>query len=279
MKSNLLKRTITGILFVTAIVGLPLWGEGAFRILFLVIALGSVQEFSRLVNNAGLASISPFSNIFGVCLLWCIFNQLSYGASPILFVAAYILLLLGISVAELYRKQPSPINNIAYNLFAQAYVGLPFSLLNLLAIRTDAMGVTSYSALLPLAMFAFIWANDTGAYCVGSLLGKHKLFPRISPKKSWEGFVGGVVIAVLAGYAFSLFFSYVMGAAWWMLMAFVVAIAGTFGDLMESMLKRTCGVKDSGNILPGHGGLLDRFDSTLFAVPAVVVFFYLLEVF
>ena len=169
-----------------------------------------------------------------------------------------------------------PINNWAYTMLPQLYIALPFSMLNVLAFPQAG----SYSFVLPLSVFVFLWMNDTGAYLCGSLLGRHKLFPRVSPGKSWEGSIGGgllvVGIAILVWYLLN---TYVPEQAnlnmWqWAGLGLTVVVFGTWGDLVESLLKRTLGIKDSGNILPGHGGMLDRFDSSLLAIPAAVVYLF-----
>ena len=166
-------------------------------------------------------------------------------------------------------------------MLSQLYIALPFALLNILAYHNNpAESSVSYNPILPLSIFVFLWLNDTGAYCIGSLLGKHRLFERISPKKSWEGSVGGAVFAIAASFAFGCFFFFpFMNMAQWVGLALTVIVFGTWGDLTESLMKRQLGIKDSGNILPGHGGMLDRFDSTLMAVPAAVVYLYVLTLF
>jgi phosphatidate cytidylyltransferase len=134
---------------------------------------------------------------------------------------------------------------------------------------------------LPLSIFIFLWVNDSGAYCVGSLLGRHKLFPRISPGKSWEGSIGGAVFVLAAAYAISYFLDtdQMLAMPVWLGLGLVVVVFGTWGDLVESLFKRTLGIKDSGNILPGHGGMLDRFDSSLLAIPAAVIYLYTISLF
>ena len=142
----------------------------------------------------------------------------------------------------------------------------------------DGSGV-SYDMLLPLSVFVFLWVNDSGAYCDGSLLGKHKLFPRISPGKTWEGSIGGgilvIIVAAIIGYlANNGAETHTLSMVGWIGLGLVVVVFGTWGDLVESLFKRTLGVKDSGSILPGHGGMMDRFDSSLMAIPAAVVYLY-----
>ena len=173
---------------------------------------------------------------------------------------------------------------------AQLYSALPFSLLNVLSYVVSRDPYTLeynvvYTPTLVLSVFIYLWASDTGAYCFGSMLGKHKLFPRISPNKTWEGSIGGGITAIIASQIIAYFckdFYYgndTVNAIAWCGLAIIVVIFGTWGDLAESLLKRKLGIKDSGNILPGHGGMLDRFDSSLIAIPAAVIYIYTLNIF
>jgi phosphatidate cytidylyltransferase len=155
-------------------------------------------------------------------------------------------------------------------------VAAPLALLNILASTGTEAG-DAYSWILPISVFFFIWCNDTGAFFVGCSIGRHKMFERISPKKTWEGFFGGAAVAIIAGIVFSRFFA-VMNIWQWIGMAATVVAAGTLGDLVESSMKREMEIKDSSNILPGHGGMLDRFDSTLLAIPCVLVYLNLIGV-
>jgi phosphatidate cytidylyltransferase len=166
-------------------------------------------------------------------------------------------------------------------MLAQMYIALPFSLINVLAFNATSEGYVAFNTLLPLSIFIFLWVNDSGAYCVGSLLGRHKLFPRISPGKSWEGSIGGAVFVLAAAYAISYFLDtdQMLAMPVWLGLGLVVVVFGTWGDLVESLFKRTLGIKDSGNILPGHGGMLDRFDSSLLAIPAAVIYLYTISLF
>ncbi|MGC3978758.1 MAG: phosphatidate cytidylyltransferase [Paludibacteraceae bacterium] len=155
--------------------------------------------------------------------------------------------------------------NWAYFILGQVLIALPFAMLN------NILYVKDYQPIILLAVFISIWINDTGAYCTGMLFGKHKLFERVSPKKTWEGFVGGAAFALFSGYIFSRFITE-LSLLQWFIFSEIVVIFGTLGDLSESLLKRTLGVKDSGNLIPGHGGLLDRFDSMMLAAPVVYIF-------
>lgn len=275
VKSNLVLRTVSGLIFVAMLVGLPFVGELMYRILFLVLGLGIMDELIGLINKSGKAKVGKITPILGYVIISGIFGGLRYasGESLELVILAFVLLLLFVFAAELYRKKAEPINDLAYWAFTQLYVALPFGIIQSLPFIPVQGYVPEYSPLLPLAMFAFIWSTDTGAFCVGSLIGKRKLFPRISPNKSWEGAIGGVVIAMIVGYVFSIFFD-ILNVYQWIGLAFVVSVSGIFGDLVESLLKRTWGIKDSGSIMPGHGGFLDRFDSSLFAIPVTAFYLY-----
>jgi phosphatidate cytidylyltransferase len=179
----------------------------------------------------------------------------------------YILLLMILFVAELYQKNQNPVKQ--WGLLSVAQICCAGSLSFLCFI--PFIGNQQYNPLLLLMIFIFIWLNDTGAYLTGSLFGKHRLFARISPLKSWEGFLGGLIIVMIASQVFANRFV-ILTRTEWLLFATVTAVAATFGDLTESLLKRTCGAKDSGRILPGHGGVLDRFDSAILVSPAVYIF-------
>ena len=193
----------------------------------------------------------------------------------------YVLTIIYMFISELYLKNENPVNSWAYTMLGQMYIVLPFSLINVLAFQQVGPGQITFDFLLPLSIFIFLWTNDTGAYVCGSLFGKHKLFPRISPKKSWEGSIGGGILVLIVAGVIGYFANnsgtpHVLSIPAWVGLGLVVVFFGTWGDLVESLLKRTLGVKDSGNILPGHGGMLDCFDSSLLAIPAAVVYLYTL---
>lgn len=194
-------------------------------------------------------------------------------ASSVVFLP-YLLFILYSFIGELYYKASDPIKNWAYLFLGQLYCAGSFSLLNFIMSASDESGVAGFNYILVLSMFVFVWVNDTGAFLVGSAIGKHRLFERISPKKSWEGFWGGMFFAML----FSQGFAYIdpsISRLSWLGLSVVIVLFGTLGDLVESLLKRTLGVKDSGKLLPGHGGMLDRFDSILMAIPAAYIYFRL----
>ena len=275
---NFIVRTITGIIFVAAIVSCFL-NPIAMVVLFALVTGLTVWEFTGIVNEhvaattlnriiCTVAGVWFFLAMFGFC--WGIVNSAVF--------LVYLFTIMYLVISELYLKHENPINNWSYTMLSQMYIAMPLSLINVLAFMGSADGEVHYNYVLPLSVFVFLWVNDSGAYCCGSLLGRHKLFPRVSPGKSWEGSIGGAVLVVVVAYVISqlLGTSSPLTALEWMGLGLVVVIFGTWGDLVESLFKRTLGIKDSGNILPGHGGMLDRFDSSLMAFPAAAIYLYAL---
>lgn len=278
--NNFIVRAITGTLFVAAIV-VCFINPTAMTLLFALITGLTVWEFTGLVNmREGIDTNRMISTVAGVYFFIAMVGFCSALTPPTVFIP-YLITLIYLLVAELYTKNPDPIGTWAYTMMSQLYIALPFSMLGVLAFRATPEG-TVYTYLMPLSVFVFLWINDTGAYCCGSLLGRHKLFPRISPGKSWEGSIGGAVFvaaaAVLIWHLTELYGvnDLQLNVAEWVGLGLVVTVFGTWGDLVESLFKRTLGIKDSGKILPGHGGMLDRFDSSLLALPAAVVYLYTL---
>ena len=275
---NLIARTITGIFFVATIV-IGFLNPTAMTLLFALITALSVWEFTGLVNMRPGVSINRF--ICTAAGVYFFFAMVGFSSdlTPSTVFIPYLVTLIYLLISELYAKAEDPINNWAYTMFSQLYVALPFSLLSVLAFRATPAGVV-YTYLIPLCVFVFLWINDTGAYCCGSLLGKHKLFPRVSPGKSWEGSIGGFIFVAAAAVGIWYYTetyglnTVQLSMGEWIGLGWTVALFGTWGDLVESLFKRTLGIKDSGNILPGHGGMLDRFDSSLLAIPAAVVYLY-----
>lgn len=276
MKSNFIQRTVTGVLFVVVLVGCILYSPLSFGILFTVISALSVYEFAHLMNQSGEVSLNKAITGLGAAYLFLALMGFCTSATDTRVFLPYLALLLYLMITELYLKKKNPIGNWAFSMLSQLYVALPFALLNVLAFQNtpEASSVT-YNPILPLSIFVFIWLSDTGAYCVGSMIGKHPLFKRVSPKKSWEGSIGGGIFSIASSFVFAHFFPF-MPVWQWAGLAVIVVIFGTWGDLTESLMKRQLGIKDSGNILPGHGGMLDRFDSALMAIPAAVVYLYVL---
>ncbi len=276
---NLITRTITGILFV-AIMTTCFLRPVAMIFVFTLITGMTIWEFTGLVNDRENVTVNRFiTTVAGVYFFLAVAGVNSgYIQTNAVFVP-YLLTIVYLFISNLYTQSKDAVNDWAYTMLSQLYIALPLSMINVLAFRQSADGVTHFYYLLPLSIFIFLWTNDTGAYCTGSLFGKHKLFPRISPAKSWEGSIGGGVLVLIV--ATIIYFLESQGEnlstlnLWeWLGLGLVVVVFGTWGDLVESLFKRTLGIKDSGNILPGHGGMLDRFDSSLMAIPAAVIYLY-----
>ena len=279
--SEFWKRTLSGAVYVGAVVGSILWHPIAFSALFLVICIWAVVEFHNLMQSPRpLRDGSAVATaLLWLTTQWHLFapNCLRGSGIYIVLVAAYILIILALLIDELWRKAENPIANWGNLFISQMMIALPFC----------AMGaLLSVDKWLLLALFVLIWVNDSGAYCVGSMTakrpgGNHKMFPRVSPKKSWEGLFGGIVFAILAALVlhhfgwFDILTASVIRPIGYALVigfALLACVFGNLGDLMESLFKRTIGVKDSGHFLPGHGGVLDRFDSMLLATPVILVY-------
>ena len=281
---NLIVRSITGIFFVAAIV-VCFMKPFAMEFLFAIITGLSIWEYCGLVNNVkGVQVNRLISTIAGVYFFLAVGGFCSGIVPTAAVFIPYLLTVVYLFISELYAKTENAINDWAYTMLGQMYIALPFSTINVLAFNATADGNIDFNNLVPLCVFVFLWANDTGAYCAGSLLGKHKLFPRISPGKSWEGSIGGAIIVLAVAFGIGQYENGLdsqtgLTVLQWMGLGLVVVMFGTWGDLVESLFKRTLGIKDSGNILPGHGGMLDRFDSSLMAMPAAVVYLYSLTLF
>lgn len=282
---NFLKRALTGVCIVAVITGCILYGWASSAVLFALVTIFTTAEFLHI---AGSRKGIPADVVIKVAASGCFYasvialaRESALGTCPasVALIALSVLSVMILMADELFSSRPTPLYNIATGLMPVLYIAFPMALIPVLGIMYGRISGTEYDGMLPLMVFVFIWCNDVGAYCVGCTLGKHRLFLRVSPKKSWEGSAGGALLTVAAALCFVLLMPERTGMlpVWmWLLSALTVVVAGTFGDLVESLVKRELGIKDSGNILPGHGGLLDRFDSTLFAVPSV---FVLLEVY
>lgn len=275
---TLIKRIFSGVIYIALIVTAILLLDNSPVVYLLVFPLLIVLGIGELITMAkDDATQSWLVNIIdmlgGVGIFVALYlhyegTTIQSRALWLLPIAVYLLLR---TIVQLYRPRQNAVHSLERSFFSLGYVALPVAMLN------GIMSITAPRLLL--GLFIFIWLYDTGAYCVGMLLGRHRLFERISPKKSWEGVIGGVMLCVAGAYAtyywFDEFFQ-VPDLTTWVGMSVVVAVFATFGDLVESLIKRTVGVKDSGNILPGHGGILDRIDSLLLVVPAVFIYLMLI---
>jgi phosphatidate cytidylyltransferase len=274
--NNLTQRLITGILGSAAIITAVCLGQWTYFLVFFIICLFTLLEFYKLVGLDGLAPQKAYGTLCGILLF--IISFFIEGKVPIegkaISTEYYILIFPLISciyMIKLYKKfERKPFTNIAFTFLGIFYVAVPFALLNAVAYKN---GLYNYEIILGILLI--LWASDTGAYFAGTLFGKRKLFDRISPKKSWEGFIGGAVLALI--FVFGLaWFLHTLTVQQWFIVGIIIIVGGTFGDLIESLLKRSIEIKDSGDSLPGHGGFLDRFDGLLISAPFIAAY---LEIF
>ncbi|MBQ2363319.1 MAG: phosphatidate cytidylyltransferase [Bacteroidaceae bacterium] len=282
--NNFIVRTLTGVAFVAVLVASIVYSPFSFGALFAVVSALSTMEFCNIVNKQAGVQTNVFISILASLMLFFAIFAYSCGyANAVLLMPSsvflpYLLTIIYLLVSQLYSGRENALASWAFTMMGQLYVALPFALLNCIAFvpyPQSSMG-TAYIFMYPLAVFLFLWSSDSGAYCVGSLLGKkipYRLFPSISPNKSWIGSIGGTLLAVGVGAIISRF-EPSLTLLQWMGFGLVVAIFGTWGDLVESQIKRQLGIKDSGNVLPGHGGMLDRFDSSLLAIPASLIYLH-----
>jgi len=271
---NIVVRILAGAVFVGLLLGGILINAYTFGVVFALITGLCLWEFYGLVEKDAKVPVSKLWNtITGVVLFVAAFLYISPFGNAVA-LAVYMILILITFIRELYLKHGNPLKSIAYTIFGQLYIAGAFSLANCLVFGFHS---DFYNYVFILAVLVIIWVNDSFAYLSGMAFGKHRLFERISPKKSWEGFVGGAVAAIITSVIFSQYTNTPLNMASWIGFAMVVVAAGTWGDLFESLVKRTLGVKDSGNMIPGHGGILDRFDSTIFSIPAVVAYLMILN--
>ena len=273
--NNFIQRTLSAIVYAGLVIGSIVWQPACFGthpllfgILMMLVSALAVREFHSLVDSdiktttyAMMSSVLLFATLY-----FLFYGDLIWRG----LLVAYVAIMLMALITHLFRPQVQPIQSWGNLCAGQLMVALPFALMN---------GVMMSNRWLMLALFILLWVNDSGAYIVGSLMakrkgGNHKMFPRVSPAKSWEGLIGGFIFDLIAGYVFfRIGWTADMGLVNSLVFALVMGIFGTLGDLMESLFKRTLGVKDSGKFMPGHGGVLDRFDSLLLAVPVAYFFF------
>jgi phosphatidate cytidylyltransferase len=263
-------RAITGIFFVAVMLGSFFAGSTVFSIFYGLLALLCLQEFYGLLKKAGLQP-NTYTGLFNGLYIYAAFAASFYLETALMHKIIFLLILplTAIFVQELYKTSNTPFANMGYTFLGLIFTVLPFTFFHALGFVSNG----PFNAHIPMAFLLMLWANDTGAYLVGRQFGRAKLFERHSPKKTWEGFIGGILIAGLAGYVISRYFTELPWRTW-VSVGIIIGMVGTLGDLVESMFKRSINIKDSGGILPGHGGLLDRFDGLLLSAPVVFAYLY-----
>lgn len=264
-----MQRTITGIIFLTLVVGAIVFSKISFFILFELIIICSMVEFYSLAEKENYKPQKLYGIIVGVIVFAANFFYVNQYIGIKVFLS-FIILTAGIFIFELYRRSEQILADVGFTLLGIIYIALPLSLTNYIVIENG-----NYHWRLLLGFFILTWTFDTFAFIFGISFGKHRLFERISPKKSWEGFIGGLVFTTIVSYPVSLIF-YELNLMQWAITAIIVSVVGTYGDLVESSFKRSHDKKDSGSMLPGHGGMLDRFDAILFSLPVFYVFLQLI---
>jgi len=268
VKSNFLIRAITAFFFVILIIASITINKYLFGILFLIVNALVLTEFYTLVEKGGFTPQKRYGVLIGSIVFGLSFLAANNIVSQSILILIIPLIIISF-IIEIYSKSEHPFTSLSFTFFGIVYITMPFSVLNYISAPDVTNNVFSHKILLP--FFAILWASDTGAYIVGSLIGKHKLIERISPKKTWEGVFGGIAFSMLTAFIISIYITE-LSSFNWILLAVIIAVFGTYGDLSESLLKRRAKVKDSGNLLPGHGGVFDRFDSVTFAAPAAFIF-------
>ena len=266
-------RSITGTILVAVLIGGILLGRYSFGIIFFALCVLGTWEFYQLTEKNNVVPQKLYGTLLSALVFICC-SLYAFDHSKFTVLLLIIPFSFFVFVLELYKKSEDPFRNIAFTLLGIVYVALPFSLLNFIVCPELSNG--NYHPQHLLGYFYILWANDTGAYLVGRKFGKTKLFERVSPKKSWEGSIGGAAFALLTAYFLGMYYSD-FSFFNWAVIAMIIVILGSLGDLVESLLKRSINIKDSGTILPGHGGILDRFDGLLLSAPFVFAYIIYLQ--
>lgn len=274
---NLITRGVAGVVYIAILLFGILYNKYSFVVVFGLILVLALNEFFRLIEQKTPYLISKLFNIVSGIIIFVSAYFFLDGKSILALPISALLYLLSLLVSAILINRKDIFNTIIYSAFGQLYITLPFCLLLLISYEYK-MANTIYHYAFVLAIFVFIWVNDTFAFATGITMGKHKLLERISPKKTIEGFVGGIFFTMLAGVGFSfLFIEY--NTLFWIGFALIASLFATLGDLFESLIKRTYNVKDSGHLIPGHGGILDRIDSLLFVIPAIYIYLLITNAF
>jgi phosphatidate cytidylyltransferase len=274
--SNLMTRTVTGAWIVLFVMGAFWLHPVTFFLGGMIMMVGTQIEYYRMVRLAGVRPQVITGIITGITA-YTISSLVAAQILPRGFFLLLIPMLSVVMIIEVYRKVEKPFDSLAHTYFSILYTVIPFSMMPFSAFYREGLGslinqeMIVFSPGIIIGFFILLWTNDTAAYLTGITLGRHRLFERLSPKKSWEGFFGGVAGAAIMGYLISGWLG-VVDKPGWIIIAVIISVTGTYGDLIESMFKRSIGVKDSGTIMPGHGGFLDRFDSVVISFPMVYLY-------
>jgi phosphatidate cytidylyltransferase len=265
--SNIIQRTLTGALYIALVILSLIIHPLVFGIITIVFNYIAIRELSRMPLFPG-SKKSNIPVILSCLIILGAIIIIHYKFSLAYIIFSLIAFIFTCFAIILFRKEGNPVSNLANIFFGFIYITLPLVILNLVQQTSVSKGIP-----FTLALFIFIWTNDTFAYLSGIAFGRHKMFERISPKKSWEGFIGGLIMTASVSLIFYKLYPG-MGYMNWVVFGSITTLAAVFGDFIESMIKRTAGVKDSGSIMPGHGGILDRIDSLLFAGPVIYIFLF-----
>jgi len=272
--SEFIKRSLTGAVFFFLLLGSVLLSPWTLFALFLAISSIALYEYYSISILRGQTPLLKTGILAGLIILLIVFLE-RQSLIPPKYLVLTMLPIVGIWFAFLFIKRAEVINSLMVTITGLIYILLPLSLI--FFITRNPLTDLKYNPEILIGMLFIIWTYDTGAYISGVLLGKHKMAPSISPKKSWEGFFGGLVFAVLVGVLYARFTS-LLNITDWIILSVIIVLTGTVGDFFESIIKREAGVKDSGKIMPGHGGILDRFDSLLMVIPFVFLYLYLIKI-
>jgi phosphatidate cytidylyltransferase len=267
---NLVTRSLTGIVFVTVLISSILIGYTGFALLFLLITLLAASELSGMIGWKRGSKTHNYI-VFSAGVIFLLNALVANNAIPVKYLSLIVVFILLPFIFQLGSHSPEPFTQVSKKVMIIIYTCAATSLLCHIVLSGHI-----YMPHILLGMLYMLWAHDSGAYITGFLIGKTKLFERVSPKKTWEGAIGGLVFAVATGFIISRFFLELQMITW-IVLAIIITVLGSLGDLVESHLKRSLGIKDSGNILPGHGGMLDRFDSLFYAIPFIWVFLTLIR--
>lgn len=273
--SDISTRIATGIVFLIVMIGGTVWGETSYLVIFSLVTMLCINEYHNITNKVVQSiehkTLYKFINTIFAAIIFLIVYLVASNRVDVIYLSFIGGFTLSWFFIELYTKSKSPFISIAVNSMGLFYIAIPFSAASFIAYYTG-----EYNWNLLLAVMFFAWANDSFAYLFGSKLGKHKLFERISPKKTWEGFFGGIFGTVVFSYVVYLLFpqwsNQDIAFKHYFILAILTSIASTYGDLAESMIKRNLEIKDTGNTLPGHGGFLDRFDGLIFSFPVATLY-------